>query len=169
MSISEALVADFDLEAKNSRRMLEAVPDDGLDFKPHEKSWTLGQLASHIAETPSWLGAMQQDSFDMADAGGGDYQPYVATSKEDLLATFDKNAASVGEILGGRDDDFMNATWTMTAGDKVLMKAPRHAAVRSILIHHVIHHRGQLSVYLRLAGAQVPPTYGPTADDASGF
>lgn len=164
MTISEALVVDFKREAPSTRKVLEAVPEDQLEWKPREKSMSLGQLASHIAETPSWVHSMMEPKLDIA-ATGADYQPFMAASSAELLETFDEKAKGLEETLSGRDDAFLSETWTMCQGEKVLMSMPRHAAVRAIAIHHIIHHRGQLTVYLRLLGVAVPSAYGPTADD----
>jgi uncharacterized damage-inducible protein DinB len=165
MSIAEGVVRDFNLETEFSRRLLEAVPADKLDWQPHEESMTLGQLAGHVAEAPSWVFAMGELSFDMADAGdGGEYVPFVPSNSGELMSTFEENAKGFGGFLAERDDEFMNETWTMSAGGKEILSLPRDAAIRSILIHHISHHRGQLTVYLRMLGVAVPPTYGPTAD-----
>lgn len=171
MSIAESVVRDFNHEADFSRRLLEAVPEDKLDWQPHEKSMTLGALAGHVAEAPSWINAMGTDSFDMADAGGddGDYVPFVPSDRAALMSALEENAKGFAEFLDGRDDDFMSSTWTMSAGGKEMLSMPRDAAIRSILIHHISHHRGQLTVYLRLLGVEVPPTYGPTADTPDMF
>lgn len=166
MTLSQALIADFKHEAANTRKVLEAVPADRFDWKPHDKSMSLGQLAGHVAESPSWVSSMMEPELDFA-AIGGDYKPFIPTDKAGLLETFESNSKSFEETLAGKDDAFMESTWTMRAGDKVLMQAPRHAAIRSTAIHHIIHHRGQLTVYLRLLGAAVPGTYGPTADEQS--
>lgn len=165
MSISEGLVNDFKSEREKTRKVLQAVPEDQLDWSPHEKSMTLGALAGHIAENPAWIVAMHGDDFDLGDSGGGEgYQPYVPEGVADLVETFEKNAAMLEETVAGWDDEFQQTEWTMRQGDKVLMTQPRHAVIRTILINHGVHHRGQLTVYLRLLGASVPPTYGPTAD-----
>lgn len=163
MSISEALIAEFQEDAGNTRKLLEAVPDDRFDWKPHEKSMSLGQLASHIAESPAWVKSMMEPVLDFAEIAG-DYKPFAAADSAELVSGFEKNAKGFAEVLSGRDDDFMRQNWTMKNGDKVMMSAPRHAAIRSTAIHHVIHHRGQLTVYLRLLDVPVPPTFGPTAD-----
>jgi uncharacterized damage-inducible protein DinB len=157
------LIADLKQEAEFSRVVLGAVPDDRLDWQPHEKSMTLGTLASHIAETPSWLGSMMEDVFDFG-AMMAEYQPFVAADQAELLAAFDRNLAEALELLEGKDDEFMTAVWKGVKGDKELMAGPRGAMARSILVHHAAHHRGQLTVYLRLLDVPVPPTYGPTAD-----
>ena len=166
MSLATLLVADLEQEAKNTRKMLEAVPEAKLDWKPHEKSMTLGQLASHLAENPSWISAMLEDEMDFATAMT-DYKPFAAKNRKELLDGFDKNLRAGLDALRGRADAFLEKTWTMRNGPKVLMALPKHQAVRSTGIHHWIHHRGQLSVYLRLLGVPLPQVYGPTADNPS--
>jgi uncharacterized damage-inducible protein DinB len=163
MSLAAALVADIDDEAKKTRKMLEVVPEDRLEWKPHEKSMTLGQLASHVAENPVWISGMLEDQMDFAAMG--DYRPFAAKDRRELLEGFDRNLRAGLDAIRGRSDAFLLATWTMRNGDKVLLQAPKHQAIRSTAIHHWIHHRGQLSVYLRLLGVPLPQTYGPTADN----
>ena len=163
MSIAEALIADMKAEGAMSRAVLEAVPAEKYDWQPHEKSMSLGGLAGHIAETPTWLGSMMEDTFDFA-ADMGDYKPFVPADKSDLLAAFDENLASAIALLEGKDDDFMVGEWKGMKGDKELMVGPRSGIARMILVHHAAHHRGQLTVYLRMLDVPVPPTYGPTAD-----
>ncbi|MFQ5747655.1 MAG: DinB family protein [Gemmatimonadota bacterium] len=163
MTIGEALIGDFRNEAEMTRRVLASVPEDRLDWQPHEKSMSLGQLVGHVAETPGWVHAMLADELDF-DAGGSDYQPFVAEDRAGLLEAHDANAAGFEAALEGRDDDFFRATWTMRRGDTVLMSMVRGWAIRSTCIHHLVHHRGQLTVYLRMLGVPVPQTYGPTAD-----
>lgn len=164
MSISERLVNDFKLEAQATRRVLEALPEDGFDWQPHEKSYTLGTLASHIAEAPSWVDSMMEDELDFAAMAEGDYTPFVAGSTAELLETLERNAKGFEAALTGRDDEFQSSEWTMRRGEKILLSLPRHAAIRSIILRHIVHHRGQITVYLRLMGVPVPPTFGPTAD-----
>jgi uncharacterized damage-inducible protein DinB len=163
MSIAAELVRDLEDEAVKTRKMLELVPDAQLDWKPHEKSMTLGMLASHLAENPVWIPAMLEDELDFARMG--DYTPFAAKSRQELLLGFDKNLRAGVDAIRGREDDFLARTWTMRNGPKVLMSCPKSEAIRSTAIHHWIHHRGQLSVYLRLLGVPLPQTYGPTADD----
>jgi uncharacterized damage-inducible protein DinB len=162
MTISEALLADFQAEVGRTRAVLQAVPEDRLDWKPDDKSMSLGRLAGHIAESPAWTHLMMEDETDFS---AGDSQPYEAASRSDLMSTFEQHVTSFRQLLAGRDDAFLHGTWTARAGDKVIMSMKRHVAVRSTAIHHTIHHRGQLSVYLRLLGVPVPQTYGPTADN----
>jgi uncharacterized damage-inducible protein DinB len=162
MSLASVLVDHFTEEAGHSRTVLAATPQDMLAWSPHERSMTLAQLTGHIAEMPAWCHGILEGDLDFL--ANGDYTPYVPETKADLLETFDRNVAGFQETLDGRDDELMLTMWTMRAGDKVLMSAARHAALRQVAVNHVIHHRGQLSVYLRLLGVAVPSTYGPTAD-----
>ncbi len=163
MTIAEAIIRDFQGESAFSRSVLEVVPEDKYDWKPHEKSMSLGQLAGHIAEGPSWITSMGTDSFDFAELGD-EYVPFVPADATELLEAQATNAKAFVEFLSGRDDDFMSAIWTMSAGGQEILSMPRDAVIRSIMIHHMSHHRGQLTVYLRLLGVEVPRTYGPTAD-----
>jgi uncharacterized damage-inducible protein DinB len=164
-SIAADLIRDLEAEAAKTRTMLAAVPEERLDWKPHAKSMTLAALASHLAENPSWISSMLEDGMDFADLG--DYRPFVAKSRKELLEGFDKNLRAGLEAIRGKSDAFLCAAWTMRNGPKVLMTAPKHDAIRGTAIHHWIHHRGQLSVYLRLLDVPVPQTYGPTADHPS--
>ncbi|MFO1078807.1 MAG: DinB family protein [Planctomycetota bacterium] len=162
MSLADALLSDLRAEAALTRKVLEAVPENRFAWQPHARSMTLGQLASHIAETPTWTPAMLESHMDFAAMG--DYRPFAAASKKDLLAAHDRNVAAACDAIAGRDDAFMKQDWTATKGDKVLMRLPRHAVLRQTILHHWIQHRGQLQVYLRLCDTPVPQTYGPTAD-----
>lgn len=162
-SKAQSLIADMKQEGEFSRALLGAVPEDRFDWQPHDKSMTLGALASHIAETPSWLGSMMEDVFDFG-AMMTEYQPFAAADPAELLAAFDRNLTEALAMLEGKDDDFMTGVWRGVKGDKELMAGPRGAMARSILVHHPAHHRGQLTVYLRMLDVPVPPTYGPTAD-----
>ena len=161
MPLSQALVADFKNESPNTRRVLEAVPEDRLAWKPHEKSMPLGRLAGHIAELPSLVPAVMERELDFA---AGTYKPFMPTNRVELLRVFEQHVSGFDKAVVARDDDFLSATWTLRYGQKILLSLPRHVAIRTTAIHHVIHHRGQLTVYLRLLGVPVPPTYGPTAD-----
>lgn len=167
MSISEALLSEFQHEAIATRRMLELVPEDQLDFKPHEKSMTLGRLAGHLAEIPQWAdNAMTTEELNMNPGDGPG--PFEATSQAGLLATFDKNVELCSQALSGRDDADFAVVWKMRMGDKEIISMPRAAVIRVWVLNHLYHHRGQLSVYLRLLDRPLPAVYGPTAD-ASGF
>ena len=162
-SIAADLVHDFRHEADKTRRVLAAVPEAQFDWKPHEKSMSLGQLAGHIAENPAWVAVMQEAEMDLSATE--EYVPFVPKSLDELLATHDANAAVFEKIVSGMTDEFMHMIWTMRSGDKVMMQQARHDAVRTVGLHHWLHHRGQLTVYLRLLDVPVPTTYGPTADE----
>lgn len=166
MTIAEHLLADFLMEAESTRKVLDAVPAERLDWQPHEKSMSLGRLAGHVAETPSWAPSMMEDEMDFAGVADS-WKPFIPAGKTDLMQGFERNVKDFEKLLAGRQDDFMNGTWTARHGDQVVMAMPRHTALRTTLVHHVIHHRGQLTVYLRLLGVPVPGTYGPTADEAA--
>jgi uncharacterized damage-inducible protein DinB len=165
MSIATDLIHDLEAETALTRKVLEAVPEDRLAWKPHERSMSLGTLASHLAETPAWLSSMLEADMDFAAMQ--DYRPFAARSRTELLAELGKNAGAAVAALRERDDALLESPWTMRNGATVLMQAPRHRAIREIGIHHWIHHRGQLTVYLRLLDVPVPATYGPTADHPS--
>ena len=162
MSLSQAFLAEFQIEAANTRKYLEACPSDKFDWQPHEKSMSLGKLASHIADNPIWAASMVADELNFADMG--DYKPLEASSTEELLAGFDERVQTFQETVAGISDEQFQEPWTMRQGEQVLAQMPRVAAFRTWLFSHMIHHRGQLSVYLRQLDVPVPRTYGPTAD-----
>ena len=167
MAIRDGLLPEFDNEMKTTRKTLERVPEGKGDWKPHEKSMTLGRLAGHLAELPTFATrALTSDSFDVRPAGGEPpRQPLVMTSRQQLLEAFDTNvAAARAAISKASDEDFMK-TWSVLAGGKPMMSMPKVAVVRTFTLSHVIHHRGQLSVYLRLNNEPVPSIYGPSADE----
>jgi len=163
-SIQSTLVRDFTAESAKTRALLAAVPEAQLAWKPHEKSMSLGQLVGHLAETPTWLHAIVEG--DEMDFEGMEesYQPFVPSSATELMQTFEKNVEQFLATMAEQEDAFLEQEWTMRKGAKVLMQQPREEVVRSIMLHHVAHHRGQLTVYLRLLGVPVPATYGSTAD-----
>jgi uncharacterized damage-inducible protein DinB len=163
MTHASNLIADYDVEVGFTRTLLQAVPEGRMDWKPHEKSMSLGELTGHLAEMPVWVGSMMEPELDFA-AMMSDYKPLVPASREEMAKVFEANLPLVAEHLADKDDAFLEETWTMRKGDQVLMQSPRKDVLRSIIIHHAAHHRGQLTVYLRLMGVPVPPTYGGTAD-----
>ena len=168
MTLAEVLITDFEGEAGNTRNVLAAVPGDRLEWRPHEKSKSLGELAGHIAEAPGWTKTILGADLDFAVADRG-YVPFVPTGSADLMRAFADGLDEFKDLVRGRDDSYLNQVWTMRHADKILMQAPRHVALRSTTIHHPIHHRGQLTVYLRLLDIPVPGTYGPTADHSNMF
>lgn len=161
MSIIAAVVAELEYETITTRRLLECVPEGHWGWKPHEKSMPLSRLASHTAEIYGWgEGMLNADSLDMAE----DFQPFAAQDVKDLLQTFDRGAASFHQALGKADASKLGDMWSLTRGSEVLFSAPRMPAMRSFVLNHVVHHRGQLTVYLRLLDVPLPQIYGPTAD-----
>ena len=164
MAIRDALLADYDHEMGTTRRLLERLPDDRLEWKPHGKSMSLGGLATHLSRIPEWAGTiLNEPFFDLADA-----PPAAAAqaSRDAILAAFDATRARTRAWMDKTDGEY-TALWTLKRGGQQLFSVPRVAAFRSFVLHHIIHHRGQLSVYLRLNGVAVPAIYGPSADEGS--
>ena len=166
MSIAQSLLREFDEEMKNTRKVLERVPDEKWNWKPHEKSGTLGWLAAHVGTVPEWLTmTMNTESLDYAPVGGPSYEPPKIESRAQLLAAFDKAVAEARvALLAGSDADFQKE-WTLLAGGQKIFSLPRSVCIRSMILNHLIHHRGQLTVYFRLVGVPVPGLYGPSADE----
>ncbi|HEX4229148.1 MAG TPA: DinB family protein [Bryobacteraceae bacterium] len=166
MPFSQTLLLEFDDEMKKTRKILERVPDDKFDYKPHEKSMSLGRLATHIADLPNWaVVTIDQDVLDMQPG----YKPHVATTQDELLDIFDKNVATASEKIAGATDEHWNQIWTFKFSGKTMMALPRTAVMRGMVMNHIIHHRGQLGVYLRLNDVAVPGMYGPSADEQAFF
>jgi uncharacterized damage-inducible protein DinB len=167
MSIKDALIAELDHEMAVTRKALERIPDDKLGFQPHPKSFSLAALVTHIVQMPGW-GAftMTTDEFDL-EPGGKKYEPPPPFSTiAEALAAFDKSVAECRAAMD-RDDAHYAREWKMAKNGNVALAMPRVAVMRSFVFNHLYHHRGQLSVYLRLAGLPAPPIYGPTADEGS--
>ena len=163
MTIAQGLLQELEQEAKTTRRLLERVPDSRTSWRPHEKSWTLGELAMHIAMVPGGVAEfvaqpspVQAPEFPTAPA---------APNTTELLRQFDDSLAKAKTILTGMDDATATATWRMQAGERELMAMPRAAFLRMVMLNHWYHHRGQLSVYLRFLGVPLPSIYGPSADE----
>jgi uncharacterized damage-inducible protein DinB len=166
MAISQSILPEFDQEFANTRKMLERVPDDKLAWKPHAKSMSMGDLATHIAEVPGWMGVtIQQDSFDVAPPDGKKYERPKLGSRKEILEMFDKNLPIARAALANSTDQQLMSTWTMLKAGQKLFSMPKVAVLRSFLLNHNIHHRAQLSVYLRLNDIAVPGMYGPSADE----
>jgi uncharacterized damage-inducible protein DinB len=165
MAIKDILLAEFDNEAQITRRVLERVPEK-FDWQPHKKSMTLGRLASHVAEMPGWgANTLERDSFDFAPVGAAPYQPPVIKGRADLLKIFDEGAKRARAALEKTSDADFAKPWSLLRGGQPMFTAPRIAALRSFVMNHLVHHRGQLSVYLRLNDVPVPSIYGPSADE----
>jgi len=162
MPISQALLPEFDQEMANTRKMLERVPEAKYDYKPHEKSMAMGRLASHVAEMALWGKTTLETEVLNIEPG---MQPFMAKSKQELLETFDTNAREARQAIEKTSDADWMKTWTMNFGGKQVMSMPRVAVVRGVVMNHMIHHRAQLSVYLRLNDVEVPGMYGPSADE----
>lgn len=163
MAISKALILELKHEINNTRRILERLSDEHLDWRPHEKSMTLGALAAHIVELHNWTsGAITKEVFDFKV----DYAPFKVTNVQQLGAKLNEGEAANIEALEGISDEAWMTEWTLKAGDWVIAQMPKAAAIRYIVNNHIVHHRGQLTVYLRLLNIPVPGLYGPSADDA---
>jgi uncharacterized damage-inducible protein DinB len=164
--IAQSLIPEFDHEMATTRKCLERIPADKFDYKPHAKSGTMGWLAGHIGEMLNWgVATLTADSYDMNPPGGPPYQPAVHTTNEALLAAFDTHRdACRAAILGCPDADMMNP-WSLLSGGQAVMTMPRIAVLRGVILNHIIHHRGQLTVYMRENDIPVPSIYGPSADD----
>lgn len=160
---SSPLLAEFDQEMATTRRVLEAIPGDGWGFRPHERSMTLSELATHVANIPVWMGmTLNTTEFDVAASWE---PPQPAESHEEILTRFDAAVADARDALKAASPEDMAVQWTLRSGDQVSFTLPRGAVVRAFVMNHLIHHRGQLTVYLRLAGGRVPSVYGPSADE----
>jgi uncharacterized damage-inducible protein DinB len=161
MSMTDAILKELNTEAATTRRVLERVPADKLDWKPHPKSMSLGELALHTAMVPGYISSWAKvDEFTFTGE-----KPPAATSTADILAAHDASAKQAKEIIGGLGDAGLAANWKAIAGGKTVFEMPKAALVRSIALNHWYHHRGQLSVYLRLLDVPVPSIYGPSADE----
>jgi uncharacterized damage-inducible protein DinB len=166
MTIAELLLPEFDQEMASTRKVLERVPDDKLAWKPHDKSYSMGALASHIATMVPWtVDTMTKTEFDLARAPMEEMTK-VAKSGAELLSWFDANVASARGSLNKPDADYF-VPWTLKNGAQVYFTMPRYNCVRSFCLNHIVHHRAQLGVYLRLNNIPVPGVYGPSADEGN--
>ncbi len=159
----KALTLELEQEAATTRRVIERVPADRLDFQPHPKAMSLGQLALHVARIPGTMSRMARlDAFDAANAK---FNPDAAASVDELLPTLEASVADARSFLGELDEARGFAPWQLRHGEKELMTLPRFSMIRSLMLNHWYHHRGQLVTYLRILGVAVPSVYGPTADE----
>ena len=165
MALSEALLPEFDQEMANTRKTLERIPEDKLAWKPHEKSMPLGRLAGHVAELPGFATTtIEKDSLNLSM---GEFKPLIATSRQQVLDAFDKKVAEARAAIAGASDEHMMKPWSLEFNGKTVFTMPRVAVLRSMMLNHIIHHRAQLGVYLRLNNVPVPAIYGPSADEDS--
>ncbi len=159
----DAIVQEFEQESATTRRLLKRVPADQLSWKPHPKSMSLGQLALHIAQGPGFLiGWAAADSSEVPDSAG----PSEATSVEQILSTHDQGVDTVKKTLGRLGDSGLQGMCKVTKAGATLIEMPKKGLVRTLVLNHLVHHRGQLSVYLRLLNVPVPSIYGPSADES---
>lgn len=167
MKLTEFLLAEMDREVERSRRALEQVPEGKYDWKPHEKSMIFGYLANMVATIPSWV-AMEitRDELDIAPADGSKMEQKRMDTSDALLEALNKTAADARAALEKTSDEHLMTSWRLLARGQVVVESPRHVMIQDT-INHWTHHRGQMTVYLRLMGAKVPALYGPSADDNS--
>lgn len=159
--IAQALIQELQQEAQSTRRVLERVPAERLSWRPHPRSWSLGQLALHIATVPGSVAEMAARS----EVAPPDFEQAEARSVAEILSTLESSTGKACEILQSLDDAAMGETWRVKDGERELMAAPRGSVLRSILLNHWYHHRGQMTVYLRLLDVPLPSIYGPSADE----
>ncbi len=163
MSMNQGLIAELKMEAASTKKILERVPTDKNDWKPHAKSMKMGSLANHVAELPGWI-AMTLTT-DELDLGTMDYKPTIPTSTEELLAKLDENVNKAVAAMENASDEDFGKMWTLRNGAHIMFTLPKIAVIRSMAFSHHYHHRGQLSVYLRLLDIPIPGMYGPSYDD----
>ena len=166
MTIGQMMLGEFDQEMANTRKVLERCPEDKWNWKPHDKSGTVGWLAGHIATLPGWTTmTITTEELDYAPVNGPSYEPPKTENRKQLLEMFDKEAAEARKALAGVSDEEMMKGWKLLAGGKEIFTMPRIACIRGFVMNHLIHHRAQLTVYYRLLGVPVPGLYGPSADE----
>lgn len=162
MSFSEMILPEFEEEMKNTRKMIECVPDGKFDYQPHPKSMTLGRLATHVAEIPGWV-ASAVDVAELSMEPG--HEPAIAKTQAELLEKFDKGVAVAREKIRATSDKHWAETWTFKYAGQTIISMPRSQVMRSTILNHLVHHRAQLGVFLRLNNVAIPGMYGPSADD----
>ena len=164
--MAEMMLEHFTTVMAGTRKALERVPFDKAEWAPHEKSMTLGRLAGHLAEAPSWgVSILTSEELDMSPEGGEGYKPPVFESLDDIVAAFDQGVANIETALPGLPDEALAQHWSLKSGGEEIMGGPRGVFFQNMVTSHIIHHRGQLSVYLRLCDVPVPGMYGPSADE----
>ncbi|HUM06854.1 MAG TPA: DinB family protein [Terriglobales bacterium] len=164
--MKESLLSEFDMEMANTRRTLERIPDEKFDWKPHPKSGTLGWMAGHLANLPYWtVVTLTWDSLDLAPAGAPVWTPPKPANRKEVLDFFDKHKAEARTVLASTPEADYAKPWALLMGGKELFRHPRAEVLRRMVLNHSIHHRGQLTMYLRLLDVPVPALYGPSADE----
>jgi len=162
MALIDGMLQEFEQETQTTRRVLERVPDNQLAWRPHEKARTLGELALHVAMVPGGVAELVASP---SPAQAPQFTDPSPTSASELIPALDQSIAKVKKVLGGMDDAALMATWRLMQGDRELLAVPRVAMLRSVMLNHWYHHRGQLTVYLRELGVPIPSIYGPSADE----
>jgi uncharacterized damage-inducible protein DinB len=166
MLIRDALLPEIDMEMAKTRKTLERAPEDKYDWRPHERSFTTAELCTHMANMMQWGAVtLQSDSFDLSPDGKAYAPPPLVRSREELLKQFDEGLAAFRAALATADNEQLMAPWSLLSNGATVFTMPRVAVLRGMILNHTVHHRGQLSVYLRLTGAPVPALYGPSADE----
>lgn len=167
-SLSDSLLPQFDQIVEGTRRLLDSIPDDRLDWKPHPKSYSIGELGSHLANIPGWaMPTISQDEMDVAPPDAGDDAPAVQEEFESstaMVAALDESAAAARDAMEDASDETLNGSWTLLVAGEEKFTLPKIAVLRTFILDHMIHHRGQLTVYLRMLDVPVQQTMGPTAD-----
>jgi uncharacterized damage-inducible protein DinB len=166
MTYAETILPEFEQEMASTRKVLDRVPEDKLDWKPHPKSHTIGWNANHLAGLVEWaISILTKSEFDYAPVGGPRYESPNLRTRREILDLFDRNVASTRKAIAGVKDDEMNKMWSLLGGGKPVFTMPRSAVLRSMVLNHIIHHRAILCVYLRLNDVPVPGMYGPSGDE----
>ncbi len=166
MSYSQTILPEFDQEMANTRKVLERLPEDKLDWRAHPKSNTIGWNANHLAEIPGWVeGMLTQPSWDFAPAGGQGYQSPKLMTRQEILNLFDRNVVAARKAIAAAKDEEMTQPWSLLQGGKLIFTMPRAAVIRNFILNHLIHHHAILCVYLRLNNIAVPGMYGPSGDE----
>jgi len=166
MPFSQTLLPEFEEEMKNTRKLLECVPDGKFDYQPHPKSMKLSHLATHIAEMPGWINSLlTQEVYEIP----ADYKPAPVTNRTELLEKFDRGVAEARQKIAATSDSDWQKTWTLKFGGNTVMSSPRANVIRTSVLNHLIHHRAQLGVYLRLNNVAIPGMYGASADEQGWF
>jgi uncharacterized damage-inducible protein DinB len=166
MSIAQSILPEFDQEMANTRKTLERVPDDKLDWKAHPKSNTIPWVGSHLAELPGWaVFTLKQDALDIEPVNGPAYRTAKLNSHAEMVAAFDKNVAAAREAIAAATDAEFMQPWSLQAAGKTIFTMPKIAVIRSFVLNHIIHHRAFLCCYLRLNDIAVPSLYGPSGDE----
>lgn len=166
MAIADSILPEFDVEMAGTRKVLQRVPEDRLDWKAHEKSNSIGWVATHLAEIPGWVeGTFAQDSWDILPPGGEPYRTPKLTSLREILQLFDTHVANARRCIAETPDEVFGKPWSLLSGGEILLTMPKLSVLRTWVLNHTIHHRAHLCVYLRLNGVPVPALYGPSGDE----